>query len=213
MSIILVIDTETTGIIPQYSSILQLAYIIYDTVTKNNIFQYNEYIKIPDSVEISAESQQIHGITREKCAECGVSIEYAIDTLMSNISKYSVDLIVGHNVLFDKRLILEEAARIGNEDFILLFNDIKTRCTMRQSWRLLDAVALKTKREHWKCKHQPRLTALYETIFGCVAAVNDTKNAHDALTDVVLCLRCYLFLEKGYIVDAVVETAVIKTEY
>ena len=50
----------------KYPSIIQLAYILYDTDNPSNSKIFNKYIDIPESINISSESQQIHGISKEK---------------------------------------------------------------------------------------------------------------------------------------------------
>ena len=80
--LLLVFDTETTGIIPKNVSdidkcpyILQFSYIVYNTDTFKIVNEYNKIIHIPKSIEISEESTKIHGITKKNTNSSRTSIE------------------------------------------------------------------------------------------------------------------------------------------
>ena len=69
----LIFDVETTGLLPkgkklipvpihEYPHILQLSYAIYDLAQKKIIKQYDSYINIDDSVEITEKGPQAENI-------------------------------------------------------------------------------------------------------------------------------------------------------
>ena len=72
---VLIFDTETTGLPLErnpsiYDSsmwpyIVQLSYILYDTKAKKSLVAHDWVIKVPDGVEISEGSINLHGITRD----------------------------------------------------------------------------------------------------------------------------------------------------
>jgi DNA polymerase III epsilon subunit-like protein len=136
-NLILVFDTETTGLIPYedysrftdsdsrleymkevYPNIIQLSYLLYDTCNKTIIEKGNYYIKIDPSIIIQEQSIAIHGITREKIEEMGVSIDFA---LMKFYNAYvRANCIVGHNLEFDKKMIQIEIERNYHEAYTSL---------------------------------------------------------------------------------------------
>jgi DNA polymerase-3 subunit epsilon len=114
---ILVFDTETTGLPEKGASIydtekwpyiVQLSYVLYDT-TSNSPTMKDDYIKIDDSVIISEKSYEIHNLSHEVLNARGINIVDAISEF-NKILKIC-DVIVGHNVSFDKRMIFVECFR------------------------------------------------------------------------------------------------------
>ena len=119
---IIVIDTETTGLIPKGVAsrdlskcphVIQLSYMIFDTVKFVVLEDYDAIVKLDDSVEISARSIEIHKITREKSQISGVPINVALFNLRSALIAYNVKLIVGHNISFDIQMLDIECRRMG----------------------------------------------------------------------------------------------------
>ncbi len=190
--IILIFDTETSGLPKKgckdsintdlWPYILQLAYILYDTDKNQIIKKYNTFIKISDSVIIDENSIKIHNITREICLEKGESIS----NVLSDFNKVLVkcDLIVGHNLQFDKTLIMAEMIR---NKINYNFNKAEY-CTMKNSVNLC-----KLQGKYYRSENNykyPKLTELVEYLFS-----ETPKNLHDAFTDVKYTLKCYLKME------------------
>ena len=111
---VLVFDTETTGLpegrnpsiyqIEKWPYVLQLSYIIYDTDIQAILRYIDCIIRIPDDVTISDGSTQIHGITRDVSNTQGKPIEEALTDFDYWVKQ--CDVIVGHNVSFDKRMLM-----------------------------------------------------------------------------------------------------------
>ena len=110
-NLIMVFDVETTGLLPktfkdyrtpleQNPYIIQLSYIIYDTISKNIVFRYNYYIKLPENIQISEIITTITGITNEKCREEGIPIEEALIAFYRDLHLCSK--VIAHNYNFDK---------------------------------------------------------------------------------------------------------------
>jgi len=127
MNKILVLDTETTGLIPKMNFtknrndinieilnncpyILQFSYIYYDSINNNFIKCEDKYIKIPENIEISIENSKIHGITEEIIKEKGISIESILIDFM--LIYQNSNKIIGHNILFDLNMIFIELLRL-----------------------------------------------------------------------------------------------------
>ena len=188
---ILIFDTETTGLpigrnpsiydTQKWPHILQLSYIVYDSETNDIITVEDDYIRIDDDVVIEPGSQKIHNISKELLIERGIPIQDALYKFNSFTAQS--DLLVGHNVSFDKRMVIVEGIR--NK---IKMNVDDTYCTMRNSVELC-----KIERE-WpdgnKYFKYPTLSELYEELFKITP-----KNTHNALIDILICMRCFVKIE------------------
>jgi len=188
---VLVFDTETTGL-PKgknpsiyktelWPHIIQLSYIVYCSEDNNLLTVEDDYIKISDDVIIEEGSQAIHKISREKLNKKGISIEESLQKFNSWSEK--CDLLVGHNVSFDKRMVMVEGIR--NK---IRMNIQDTYCTMKQSTEIC-----KIEREFpdgTKYFKYPSLSELYEHLFNHIP-----KNTHNALIDILICMRCFCKIE------------------
>ena len=195
---ILVFDTETTGL-PERNAlitdhnkwphVMQLSYIYFDISQNRILNKVDVLIKIPDNVEISEKSIEIHGISREQSIASGIDIKEALREF--NVYLKSADVIVGHNIEFDKKLLMVEFGR--NKIFHNFYvNRVKKAeyCTMKNSIDLckltyppkIDSMdANKAIRYKY-----PKLVELYIYLFNYTP-----NNLHDAMIDVLICLRCY----------------------
>jgi len=188
---VLIFDTETTGLpigrnpsiyeTQKWPHILQLSYIVYDSETNDIITVEDDYIHINDDVVIEPGSQTIHNISREILLDKGIPIKDALDKF--NNFATTVDLLVGHNVSFDKRMVIVEGIR--NK---IKMNVHDTYCTMKNSVELC-----KIERE-WpdgnKYFKYPTLTELHKELFKTTP-----KNTHNALIDILICMRCFVQIE------------------
>lgn len=195
---VLVFDTETTGLQvgknPSYREtdkwphIVQMSFILYDTLI-NKILESHDYIiSIPESVTISAESQAIHGISSAVCRRKGVPIKDVLYRFKQcqNIA----DLLVAHNLSFDKRVILASCVR--ENMYYPLFNlQTKEYCTMK---RTVDIPIIVKRNSRGVYNKYPTLTQLHQYLFNG----NSPKNLHDSYADILICLRCYIKLEHKY---------------
>ena len=114
---ILVFDTETTGLAERNVSvyecnkwpyIIQLSYIFYDISNNTSVIKDN-YINIRNDIEITSGSFEKHGITRELLDSQGINIRQAIQDFNRLLN--ASDIVIGHNISFDKRMILVECLR------------------------------------------------------------------------------------------------------
>jgi len=213
-NLIMVFDVETTGLLPKsfkdYRTpldknpyIIQLSYIIYDTISKNIVFRYNHYIKLPANIEIPEIITTITGITNEKCREEGIPIEEALIAFYRDLHLCSK--LIAHNYNFDKTVLQTEFKRYMYLPYfrnvcpnapILFSNDylvqqkIKPRCTMVLGTNICKIQNPKFPVES-KTYKWPKLAELHHHLFG-----NIPENLHDANVDVETCLKCYLELIK-----------------
>ena len=119
---VLVFDVETTGLIPRnkkdakpedFPYISQLSYVVYDTngwkITKTG----NAYINIPQHVVITKLITDLTGVTRELCDK-GIPIQRALREF--NKEYMECDIIVAHNISFDREMIKLEMER--NKEYL-----------------------------------------------------------------------------------------------
>lgn len=195
---ILVFDTETTGLPEKNASIydhcnwphiIQLSYILYDLSNNNTIIKDN-YIKLSPIIPIDASSIAIHGLNHEIINKNGIHIIPALREFNEYLDK--CDIVVGHNISFDKRLIFVECLRNKiDQKFTKFVNNQKIckpeYCTMKNTTQFCEIIALsKTNKTYIK---QPKLIELYTKIFP-----NEPlpKQLHNSLVDILCTLRCYL---------------------
>lgn len=195
---VLVFDTETTGLQEQGASIydkskwpyiIQLSYILYD-LSINSALIKNNYIKLDGSVVISQESYNIHHISREILDTQGINIVDALKDF--NECLKVCDIVVGHNISFDKRLIFVECFRHNVTQYFTEFKSNKKIhkpefCTMKNTTEFckLDTLST-TNKVHYK---YPKLSELYSLLFPIEPL---PTNLHNSLVDVAMTLRCYI---------------------
>lgn len=194
---ILFFDLETTGLpitrgfnnyypynkLEYYnpSRIVQLAFMIYDypatAILTPTLLHKQDLIIKPTDFEI--ENSEIHGITKEIAQKKGVLFKDAIAMLMSKIK--DVHLVVSHNILFDKNVLLSELFRFGDHTAIAAIDHIPTFCT---SYNTSHITKLKYNDREYK---QPKLTELYTFLFHR----KPPQNMHNAMTDVKVLAECF----------------------
>ena len=116
---ILIFDTETSGLPEEknpsplatnkWPYILQLSYILYDTES-NKILKYvDTLIDIDNSIHIDPNSIKIHKITKDMCKNNGKPIKNVLEDFNNILDKS--DLLIGHNLQFDKHMLIVEYVR------------------------------------------------------------------------------------------------------
>jgi DNA polymerase III epsilon subunit-like protein len=170
----------------KWPHIIQLAFILYDTENPAKSKIFNKYIDIPDSVKITKETEKIHHITREKISKLSNkkkgSIASVLNEFLRNVEE--ADVIVGHNVDFDRTMIISEVLRINehkNEKLLnIMFDDSRFECTQK-----ITKPTIKSGKYKWK---GPKLIESYKHFFGYSPK---PEMLHDAIIDVIICLRVY----------------------
>ena len=202
-----------------YPHAIQLSYILYDNLL-NKAKVVNELIRLPDGVEITDSSYSIHKIslsmtqgktrkiksrkTRRYRYDYNYTIDKVLHKFMTDFQKANV--IVSHNVQFDKNMLLVEMDRLRNlsDAKYAIFNDYirdiyfsqKFYCTALNGKDVWKNVGINYKGlTYYKI---PKLTILYQTLFGVLP---NEERLHDALYDVVICIRCFYMMR--YNIDIV----------
>ena len=101
------------GSTPTLPYAVQISYAIIDTSSPffPIVEDYDAIIRISESTPLPAESVAIHGITREIIRAKGVPIEHVLSILQRSLDTYDVQLVIGHNVAFDLRVLETERGR------------------------------------------------------------------------------------------------------
>ena len=207
-------------VLPEWPSIIQLSYILYDTENPDSAKIFNKYIDIPDNIVISEGSKAIHHITREKIAsvppENRASVQDALNEFLDDVKQVAV--VVGHNVQFDRKMVVAELLRLSADDNLPQIKDMMDEsnfeCTMVQTTPICN---LKYKQNYtdkatgepkfWYKIKSPKLLEAYKHFFGYEPA---GESLHDALVDVVVCLR--IFCSHKYSIDVCGKNPII-TDY
>lgn len=195
---VLVFDTETTGLpssrnasileTDKWPYIVQISWILYDTETRTPL-EISNYI-INCEVDIPEDSTKVHGITREIASLDGIPISNAMDEF--DVALQRADVVVAHNISFDKRVYMVEAIRRKRKQFFTINGVRKPEyCTMLKNKERCAIKITNAKGENYN--KFPTLSELYNHVFG-----NSPKGTHNAMADVLICLRCYVTLEYEY---------------
>jgi len=187
---ILVFDTETTGFINKKDLnldnqpyIIQFAWIlwelsdwVYSELERKNIF-----IKPPIAIPYWA--SQVHHIYDIDVKDAPIMSE-SIEEIMSFLSE--ADAIVWHNIEYDEDMIKLELKRLEK---LHLYSPDQVVCTMKST---VDFCALQG---NWLRFKYPKLWELYKKLFWEYFVW-----AHDAMVDVEATLKCFLELEKKWVI-------------
>jgi DNA polymerase III epsilon subunit-like protein len=178
-----IFDTETTGLFKRganykktsefnNSRLLSICWLI----TKgDNIIEQSYYIIKPDNFEISQESINIHGITKDYANENGTNINIVLDALYISLKRCKY--VVAHNISFDETIIKSELYRLGSTHVIEEFDKKHKICTMSKG------------RLYMNVRKFPKLSELYKFLYN-----EELVNAHCALDDTKNCFKCYIKL-------------------
>jgi DNA polymerase III epsilon subunit-like protein len=208
MPLALVFDVETTGLLPKYNGaplkafphIIQLSCVLYDTDTWVVKKIYNQYINIDDSVVIEPKITELTGITREIVDSRGIHVCKVLQDFFHLYME--ADVLVGHNLEFDMKMVLAESARWGLNQIVETFekhctfgnNNPKklfdTRnphfyCTMMHGIEICKIERTNSRGPYLK---QPKLSELYQHIF----ELDPPEGLHNSMIDVLTTLRCYI---------------------
>ena len=197
---VLVFDTETTGL-PQrdqhgkspslynttkWPHIIQFSYILYDTEKNKILVNHDHIIKLAKHVVISPESIDVHGITREKSESEGIPILEALE--LFDICMRSADIIIAHNLAFDKQIVIVECIRHKQAAPFKFKMPEQYFCTMKNTVELCKIEAI-SKKDGKKFLKYPTLSELHKKMFGIIP-----ENTHNSLVDILICLRCFVQL-------------------
>lgn len=189
--ITLFFDTETNGLpkswkapvteIDNWPRIIQLAWAVYEG---SELMESRVDMICPDGWEIPKEPFWLdHGYSTEASLESGIPIADALWCLVEAIE--IADVMVAHNMSFDKSIVAVEMIRLG----MTTANKPKKICTMVSGTKYCELpgqYGLK-----W-----PKLEELHDKLFGTEAG-----QQHDAMSDVLITAKCYFEMLKRGIIE------------
>jgi len=193
---ILYFDTETNGlphvrrapvhVLENWPRVVQLAWKVADYTnlpseeTPTPTFESREYILRPSADTVwNEESAKIHGISREIAEVEGVDPVVVIREFAEALHK--CDMVVAHNLAFDKPIVLAEALRAK----IDLKWPSREYCTMANTTNLLKLPFKVPKPGEYK---YPKLEELYTYLFR--GEVSQCR-FHNAANDVECLIQCF----------------------
>lgn len=192
-----VFDLETTGLpqrsttktIPVYKDlekfksarVVSMAWILLDKdfecVSEEHImFKPNGFIIPPSATEI-------HGISHDDAMTNGIDPMHAWNILHELLEMHPCEVLVAHNIAFDKDVLLSELYRHGSDttqSLLESFNSMRPYCTMLNGKKALNVTKF------------PKLAELYKQLCG-----KELVGAHNALYDTRHCKECFVALMQG----------------
>jgi len=205
----LIFDTETTGLPHNYSApitdldnwprLVQIAWQLHDA--KGNLLSNQNFIVKPDGFTIPFNSEKIHGISTKRALEEGLPLAEVLAKFQDDLDRTQV--VVGHNVDFDNRVVGAEFVRIdresnGNE--LQGKNKIDTSEVSKEFCQLRGGIGGKLK--------SPKLIELHEKLFGV-----GFGDAHDAAYDVDATAKCFFGLIDQKVVAPLDDTVAEDIKY
>lgn len=177
---ILVFDTETSGLNPQWNVILQLSYQIVDSNSWTTHKTVNHYFSWPENrTRVNQEAIVVNGLTEEVLASKQLSNKKsALEEFVED--KDSCDLLVAHNLEFDKKFLIascrEEGVKYANSGWGQSYDTMKRTtnyCKIPKGWG---------NGYKW-----PKLTELAD----CLGVDYSQIALHDSSGDVELTKQCF----------------------
>ena len=204
---ILLVDTETNGLprnryapiseIGAYPAILQLSWAIYEVDGDRMVRKEGRDVglALDKSILWDTGSAKIHGISEIE-ARLGTPPAVALRELRTAL--YSVDMVVAHNLPFDKSVIraagYAEAFRSeGYSDLRTIWNTgAKEFCTMAHTRDLMKIPASAAQAQYKSLSpyKSPKLGELYEWLYGhpYSSSLHSAKNDTECLAQCVAAL-------------------------
>jgi DNA polymerase III epsilon subunit-like protein len=184
---ILVFDTETTGLpkqrgrpaedVDNWPRVVQLGWGIFDE--RGAELELHAAIVRPDGFSIPADAIRVHGITAARAAREGKPLGEVLPPFLDAVGQ--ADLIVSHNIEFDRNVVRAEIIRLRLGDPLRC---ARTFCTQVGS---TDFCAIPGSRGF----KYPRLSELHAKLFGA-----PMQEAHEVSVDIRTCAKCFFELRR-----------------
>lgn len=173
--ILAICDLETTGFSREHHDIIELACVLWDTVSDKVIDTFHEYIR--PSARIPALITEITGITNSQVSDARKSWDVLPD-FYTWLQANNVDSFVGHNFdTFDSKFLEAQLAR---------YNLVSKFRTLRFDYPIIDTMKIarqlnKSGKISTENAKQPTLAAYFDIKY----------KAHSAIEDVLCLLEIY----------------------
>jgi DNA polymerase III epsilon subunit-like protein len=208
---ILLLDTETNGLpknrfappseFDAYPAILQLSWAIYrvDGLRLTPVRSRDIGIALDPAIPWDTGAAKIHGLCEAE-ARRGTPSADALTELA--LALHTVDVVVAHNLAFDKPVIRAAGYRTGVAELRQLWpTTIKEFCTMKATRDLVQipATAAQAKYAELGQFKAPRLNELYAWLYGHVYDISGAT-LHSAKSDTHCLAQCITgLLRKGHL--------------
>ena len=184
----LIFDVESTGLAqwnlssqePTQPDIIQLGALLHDG--EQEVDFIDTLVHPPWPWEMSAETEAVHGISRERIASEGVPTTEVMEKFLKLVSR--ADTLVCHNTQFDAKLIRTALHRCGYVESLEMMMNKDFYCTMKRSTKFCNIPGKRGPK--W-----PKLIELHRILFN-----EDFEGAHSAIVDVRATARCYFELRR-----------------
>ena len=184
---ILIFDTETTGLPQNYNApltdfnnwprVVQIAWQLHEPSGKL-VSQGNRIVR-PDGFSIPYNAEKVHGISTDRALREGLPLSDVMAEFLADVAKATI--ISGHNIEFDLNITGCELLRLGQDNVLPAKKIIDTKEVSTDFCALPGG---KGGRFKW-----PTLTELHHKLFG-----NTFAEAHDAAYDVDATAKCFFGL-------------------
>ena len=180
----MIFDTETTGMVlrdrspddPGQPDLVQLGILLVETDDWTARARHSVLVKLPEGASIEEGAKQAHGISEADCERYGVPLAVAV-SLFNQLCLQS-DLIVAHNMAFDRSIMQTALFRLGGKPDRM--EGVRSICTMQES---TDLLKIPGRFDSYKW---PSLAEAYKHF-----TQRDLEGAHDALVDTEACLAVF----------------------
>ncbi|NDC25582.1 MAG: 3'-5' exonuclease, partial [Proteobacteria bacterium] len=109
------LDFEATDKDVATARIIQVAFSLYDTDTKKEVYHYSSLILPEGEFEIDPVAGAITGITKEQLTKYGIALDEALNVLLRSL--VGVDFLAAHNLHnYDLPLLKNEVERLRQEE-------------------------------------------------------------------------------------------------
>lgn len=163
--------------------VIQLAWLVADS--DGNLIRRHKVLIKPQGWKMPVDTFWIdNGFSQEQNELEGIRIEHALDVFVDDLK--SCECMVSHNMDFDYNVLGAEMIRAKKS----AGKSFKKICTKEYGTDLC-----KLPGNYGKYKW-PKLSELHTFLFS-----SDFENAHDALSDVLACMKCFYEMVKREVIQ------------
>ncbi|MEP5611665.1 MAG: DNA polymerase III subunit alpha [Cyclobacteriaceae bacterium] len=202
----LIFDTETTGLphnksapvedLDNWPRLVQIAWQLHDH--KGKLLSTGNHIVKPDGFTIPFNAEKIHGISTKHAEEVGEDLAGVLEKFSVDVRK--AEVLVGHNIEFDNKIIGSEYLRSKQENLLADAANIDTSTQTVEFCQLQGGIGGRLK--------QPKLIELYTKLFG-----EGFGDAHDAAYDVDATAKAFFECLRRSIIAPIDDTEPSQIEY
>ena len=195
----LIFDTETTGLphnktapveeLDNWPRLVQIAWQLHDHSGK--LLSVGNHIIRPEGFTIPFNAEKVHGISTGQALEAGEYLAGVLDKFSEDVKR--AEVLVGHNIEFDNKIIGAEYLRKEKENLLANAKNIDTAEETKEFCQLQGGPGGRLK--------FPRLIELYEKLFGQPFA-----DAHDAAYDVDATAKAFFECLRRSIIPTINDT-------